>query len=174
MPIRKKNAATLFLSLVTILKLTAQPLQHSGAASAKVNTILLPDFYHYEQAKHGDTTYSYECYDKDMHQINMYDLNDVSEISSIKYVKRFYQSAPKPGNTISPPYLTQRIYTYQHPSSDIWLRINPQDEITHYKIYKDRVLRSEQVTISDPVSGQKRNVTFKYFKTEPVKAAQNN
>ena len=177
MLIRKIAISALILSLATTIQLFAQATtknnkknSHTAAAkSAKSITILLPDFYHYDKVKKGDTTWVYECFDKDMHKIEMYNLNNMSEIEHIDYYKCFFEYPWKQGSVMSPPYLYVKLYTFEHTGPDSWLGVHPKTtETIQYKTYKNKIVRTENVDQIDPLTKKERKVTFKYLKTEKI------
>jgi len=138
-----------------------------SASTKQVNTLFFPDFYDYQPTKKGDTTWSFECSDNDLHIIRPYDLNDVNDIGQIKYYISFYQYPVKPGAIINPPYLSSLVYKFAHPGPDKWIGIDPvTGQMARYTLYKSKIVRTEDLEFTDQVTGKKRKVTYKYFKTE--------
>ncbi|MCW3123945.1 MAG: hypothetical protein JWQ38_3437 [Flavipsychrobacter sp.] len=132
-------------------------------------TFIFPDFYHYTKTTKGDTSWSYECFDKNGHSVYMYTLKNINEITTIKYLKIYPEYAWKQGSIMSPPYAHMKLYSYEHPSPDVWLGVEPRtNKITRYKLYKDKIVRTEKVTLVD-LKNKKKNFIYKYCKTEVVK-----
>ena len=142
------------------------PTNPAGSAKT-VKVLLFPDFYHYNMSKIGDTILGYECYDKDLHQIYMYNLKSSDEVDHIKYFKSYYQFARKAGSPVSPPLLSNLQYTYAHPSPDKWIRMEPETgAMMHYKLYKNKIVRTDSVTLTDPGTNKQRSFVYRYYKTE--------
>ncbi len=68
---------------------------------------------------------------------------------------------------MSPPYLSNLLYKYVHPAPDKWIGIDPiTSQMSQFKLYKNNIVRTELLTLTDPKTGKKRKVIYKYFKTE--------
>ena len=156
MAIRKISITIFILSLA----ITAQSFAQG------TTTIIFPDFYHYNKTTKGDTSFVYECFDKNMHSVYMYNLKSVNEITTIKYSKVYPEYAWKKESIMSPPYAHIKLYSYEHPSPDIWLGVDPRsNKITRYKLYKDKIVRTDNVTLNN-LNNKKKKFVFKYCKTE--------
>ena len=142
-------------------------IKESTTSGKSVATYLFPDFFHYRPAKKGDTTWNYEFNNKDLHVIEPYDLKNVDDIDQIKYYICFYQYPYRPGNIVSPPYLSNLLYKFVHPGPDKWIGIDPiTSQMVQFKLHKNNIVRTEQLTLTDRETGKKRKVIYKYFKTE--------
>jgi hypothetical protein len=163
MLIRELIAGTLFFAMVTVEQIYAQTV-----ASDKSATVLFfPDFYRYETKKDGDTTYSYECYNRNEHKIFTYELMDVDDIDNIKCYRSFYTKPRMPNSPVSPPVNVKIQFQYVHPGHDQWLRYDPTTgEIAHYKIFKNKIVRTDSIMITDPATNNKRSFVYEYFKTQ--------
>jgi hypothetical protein len=141
--------------------------------AAEFPIFLFPDFFHYKPVVKGDTSWSYECYNRNMHKINMYELKNVDEIDHIEYFKSYKQPTPEAGNSLNTPTLCiyELVYKYVQPDTNLWMRVNPKiNEIRRYEIYKDRIVRTDTVKLFHPVTKKPQSVVYQYFKTEMVTA----
>ncbi len=182
MPIKKVLIATIILiisghttqvSAQAKEKVVPKALKNESTTTAtdsakNANVFLFPDFYQYGERRKGDTTWYYELYDKDMRKLNMFGLKSVDEIDHIKYLKSFPKATSgEMSGPVSTPYICELQYKLVHPSPEIWLTANQNiNTITRYKLSMNKIVRSENVTLTDGRTKQKREITIKYFKSE--------
>jgi hypothetical protein len=146
------------------IKLTAQ----------KKNTPLpsfsFPDFLHAEIKVNGDTSWSYEFYDKDLHPIALSALKDVSEIEQVKYYKVYQRSDDEVGDTYRPK-LFDLVCRYVQVDTNIWVRVDPSTRtMQRYHMRTNILVRKDTIKLVDPVTLEQRSVVYKYFKTEAIKS----
>ena len=178
MQMRRIFLGTLVLAIVAIGQLFAQAQPKNSKKNSshdtssyknenKTDVFLFPDILQYGLIKKGDTSFSYEYYDKDLKEINMFNLKDIDEIDHIKYLKIFSGLPVKKNSNVSPPVEYVLLSEFVHPATDLWLRYNPMTgEITRYSIYKNKIVGTDSVTVADPKTNNKRKLIYNYFKTE--------
>ncbi|MCW3123587.1 MAG: hypothetical protein JWQ38_3079 [Flavipsychrobacter sp.] len=164
------SIAIVFATTCTVLNAHAQEKgrkNHKSKTSYK--EILLPDFLNYEKVKKGDTTFSYDCYDHNNKKINVDTISTINSVDDIFYFKSYYQRPFKEGSAISPPYLSNKLYTYERTSETTWVGFNRMTkERTGLKDVFKTIVRKDTVTVTDPGSGVAQMIIHKYYKTEQV------
>ena len=129
------------------------------------HVVLLPEFYQYTPVVKKDTTYRYECYDYFDKRVNVDLMKDISAIDNITYTKNYYQFPNTGKNPVSPPYLTHKIYLYERNDDGTWIAIDQRTNIkTGFKENKSKIVRSDTVIVTNPVTGAKQPTIHKYFK----------
>jgi hypothetical protein len=110
--------------------------------------LLVPEFFHYSVIHHGDTTFSYQCYDVRDSIIN--ELTDFSEVRYISVIKRYIdhtQTYRDNDRTEKPLPIQKIVYRYDKLGNDKWLSVDYADN--KYRQLKEEpkeIVRTEIVT----------------------------
>lgn len=138
----------------------------ADTSKALPDTLYFPDFYKREPTVIGDTTWSFECYDHNNHKVMLQQIRNVEDLDRIMYYKSYYKTTRKTTDRISPPYVYDLVYKYVQPGPGQWMRLEPDAGLrSKYKVNRKKIVRSEQVTFTDPKTKVQRVVMFRYFKT---------
>lgn len=137
------------------------------APKGKYKVTILPEFYQYTPIKKGDTTFSFECFDRNDKKMNLDSGFNINNAEEIFILKSYYQFPYKPGAIISPPYLSMKIFTFERTSKNTWIGNDLNNkEKTGIKEHMNTIVRSDTVTINDPATGGKQNIIHKYYKVD--------
>lgn len=144
-----------------------KPAAPAAVKSGNYKVVLLPDFFQYQPAKKGDTTFTYECYDKESKKIDIDEAGTLAKVHNIYYFKSYFQFPYKAGAVMSPPYLSKKLYSYENQGDNSWIGTDPfTDAQVGIKGDKNKIVRADTVTITNAVSKKKQSIIHKYYKTD--------
>jgi len=136
------------------------------SASHFISVFYAPEFYFYQPKTSRDTIFEFKCYDsRDSEILNVTNYDSVRFYSLFKsftdsthtYKDKNREKKFLPVSTI--------VKRYDHIADNKWMSIEyPGNKYEELRVYKDQVVRTDTVTIEDPITGSTIQKAFNYYK----------
>ena len=144
------------------------PMDAFGRNPEPAATLLFPAFYSYSPSKKNDTVFEYVCYDVRDSIINVDTLHDINQVRFISLWVRFtdkhhtYRDENGKQQLLPGQKIIKR---YDKLGTDRWMSIDyATNKYIELKEYRNEIVRTETVTITNPLTKATQPRTHQYYK----------
>ena len=135
--------------------------------------IYVPEFYAYTPLKVNDTTYSFECYDARDSIIKSTHIQDIKDVHFISMFKSYPDNEHHytDANGVRQPLpVSSIIRRYDRVGDDKWMSVDYKtNKYTTLKETRTYVVRTDTLTITNPVNNKEESIIYCYYKVETIK-----
>ncbi len=136
--------------------------------------VYIPEFYTYQTTRNNDTTYKCECYDARDSIMNFFALHDFTDVRFVSFFKSYPDNAhpytDANDGKRKPLPLSSIIRRYDKVGDDKWMSIDYKtNKYTTLKESRTYIVRTDTLTITDPISNKESTTIYCYYKVETIK-----